>query len=172
MGRTPLCPTDIGWPVTDVSWPVTDIGWPVTDISWPVAFFGCPLFSRPNVGGDSFTFLFFGVRGRPGVRSRQSDHINASMNCEAYAAVQSGFLKAVLGGTASVRWGGVSCAMVRGGALQCGAAVGVAACRWRWQWGTLMLFVPQWPRFGVPSGVQPQQPEVWCPSNEDGPGSK
>ena len=60
-----------------------------------------------------------------GVRSRQSDHVNASMNCKAYAAVQSGFLKAVLGGIASVRWGGVSCAMVRGGALQCGALLGL-----------------------------------------------
>ena len=28
------------------------------------------------------------------MRFRQSDHINASMNREAYAAVQSGFLKA------------------------------------------------------------------------------
>ena len=70
---------------------------------------------------DSLTFCFFGVRGRPGVRSRQSDHVNASMNCEAYAAVQSGFLKVVLGGIASVRSGAVLCAMVRGGALQCGA---------------------------------------------------
>ena len=83
---------------------------------------GRALWDVPLCGTASPSF-FSGVMGRSGVRSRQSDHINAFMNREGYTAVQSGFLKAGLGGTASVRWGGVSCAMVRGGALQCGAVL-------------------------------------------------
>ena len=74
-------------------------------------------------GGTVALLFCFGARGRPGVRSRQSDHVHASTDCEAYAAVQSGFLRVGFGGSASVPWGGVSCAMVRSRALQCGAPV-------------------------------------------------
>ena len=79
------------------------------------------------MGGTVSLLFCFGARGRPGVRSRQPDRAHASTDCEAYAAVQSGFLRVGFGGSASVPWGGVSCAMVRGGALQCGGGVVVAA---------------------------------------------